>query len=86
MQRIHLSFTSLGRSRYRVNGRYADGSRRLLGRVERRWFRHLQQYGWEATGADGSHRAVHEFRWQAAWALTWNGIGYPFPVSRAHRQ
>jgi hypothetical protein len=77
---------------FEVTGVYADGSERLLGRVEHRFFRHLSVrsdrsdgFFWEATAADGSHRAVHEERWQAAWALAWDGIGYPFPVHPRHR-
>jgi len=70
---------------FEVTGRYSDGSHKVLGRVEYRWFRHLNGSHWEATAADGSHRAVHDERWQAAWALGWNGIGYPFPVHPRYR-
>jgi hypothetical protein len=86
MQQVHLAITTIGRSCYRVAGYYPDGSRKVLGRVERKWFRHLNQYGWEATGEDGSHRAVHRFRWQALWALLWDGQGYPFPVTQQQRR
>ena len=68
------------RPRFRVTGCYRDGSTKTLGRVEQRWFRHIRQYGWEATAADGSHRAVHEHRWQAAAALALDNTGYPDPV------
>lgn len=81
-----LTITLLGRSRYQVARRFADGRRQVLGHVERKWFQHLRQYGWEATGADNSHRAVHRYRWQAAWALSWDGSGYPFPVTTAQRR
>jgi len=70
--------------RFLVTGRYADGRTKLLGRVEYKWFRHVRQSAWEATGADGSHRAVHEHQWQAVWALNWDGTGYPFPVATTH--
>jgi hypothetical protein len=64
--------------------RVFDGTR-LLGEVQYRWFRHIRQFAWEATGADQSHRAVHEERWQAEWALAWDGTGYPFPVHPRYR-
>lgn len=64
-----------------VHGRRVDGSESLLGQVEHKWFRHLRQHGWEATGLDG-HRGVHEFQWQAALALAWDRKGYPFPFVR----
>jgi hypothetical protein len=71
------------RPRFRVFTQ-TDGVATLVGQVEHKWFRHIRQYGWEATAVDGSHRAVHEEQWQAAWALTWDGKGYPFPVTRRH--
>lgn len=64
--------------------RVFDGTR-LLGEVQYRWYRHIQQFAWEATGADQSHRAVHDERWQAEWALAWDGRGYPFPVHPRYR-
>jgi len=73
------------RPRFRVTGRYPDGTTKVLGQVEELWIRHLRRTGWQATGVDGSHRAVHDARWQAAWALGWDGIGYPFPVSSRYR-
>lgn len=70
-------YADIGRKRFEVRHGGA-----LVGVVRELRIRHLGgQIGWEATGLDGSHRAVHEHRWQAAWALTWDGKGYPFPVT-----
>jgi hypothetical protein len=52
----------------------------LLGVIEYRWVRHLRLMAWEATHANGEHRAVHERQEQAAKALAWDGTGYPFPL------
>ena len=88
MAKVEFSYVDISDRRgpcFRVSGRFPDGTSRLLGEVRQRWFRHIQQLAWEATGADQSHRAVHEERWQAEWALTWDGTGYPFPVHPRHR-
>jgi hypothetical protein len=84
MERIVILYEarSAQRPRFAVRGRRLDGSVTLLGEIEYRKIPHLQQYGWEATGVDGSHRAVHDERWQAALALAWDGTGYPFPMIR----
>lgn len=62
---------------FRVIGRRGT-DRRVLGTVERMYINHLKGEGWQATATDG-HRAVHQTRSQAAKALAWNGVGYPFP-------
>lgn len=59
-----------------------DGTTKVVGRVIHWWIRHLEMMGWEAIGHDG-HRGVHETRHQAAMALEWDGVGYPFPMRRA---
>ena len=65
--------------------RVFDGTR-LLGEVQYRWFRHIRQFAWEATGADQSHRAVKVqrapcFARQEGWSMrTWRA-----PVSSKAR-
>lgn len=68
-----------------VSVRSSNGNLRIVGTVEYLYIRHLKRSGWEATGPDG-HLAVHEHRWQAAWALTWDRKGYPFPVAASHER
>jgi hypothetical protein len=77
---IDLTVTQDSDTVYQV----AAGHRRL-GQVESKWFAHVRQEAWEATGVDG-HRSVHQHRWQAVWAVgCWDGTGYPFPVSAKRR-
>lgn len=64
---------------FRVSVTQPDGALMSVGTVRYFYIRHMKQHGWEATGPDG-HLAVHEHRWQAAWALTWDRQGYPFPL------
>lgn len=52
----------------------------ILGEIEYRRVPHLRLMAWEATHANGEHRAVHERQTQAAKALAWDGTGYPFPL------
>lgn len=52
----------------------------FLGTVKYKRIPHLRLSAWEATHANGEHRAVHEHQLQAAKALAWDGTGYPFPL------
>jgi hypothetical protein len=71
---------------YEVSVADLDGQQRVIGTVRDFYISHMGRRGWEATGLAGDHRAVHEHRWQAVWALTWNGSGYPFPVPASKRR
>ena len=84
MKRIELIYDDISRRHrhFRVRGRHQDGSVTVLGEIKFIKIRHLRQSAWEATGLDGSHRAVHAEKWQAALALAWDGTGYPFPIIR----
>lgn len=74
------------RPAYEVIGHFANGETRTIGRIQNRWFRHLQREGWQATASDGTHRSVHSEAWEAACACGWDGAGtYPFPVDPALR-
>lgn len=76
-----FAFTKLGRkSEYSVFVQYPDGRKLPVGKVNRFFIRHLDMEGWEATGANGEHRAVHHTRWQAAGALVADLANYPFPT------
>ncbi len=79
-----ISFTKTSSQAYTVTAHHKDGHLSFAGKVKRKWFRHIEMHGWEATGIDG-HRGVHKFRWQAAGALVWDGKGYPFPVVKRYR-
>jgi hypothetical protein len=80
---LHYEDISKRRPRFQVSGEFADRSA-VLGTIEYIFIRHLKQHGWNATGVDGSHRAVHEHKWQAALALAWVGAdtSYPNPIRR----
>jgi hypothetical protein len=81
---LHYHFTPLQRQTFNVAVE-RNGVLEAVGTVRNFYIRHLERHGWEATGPDG-HLAVHEHRWQAAWALTWNRKGYPFPVAASHQR
>jgi hypothetical protein len=70
---------------FRVSVTRPDGTVDTVGTVRHFYIRHMEMHGWEATGPDG-HLAVHEHRWQAAWALTWNRRGYPFPLAASRQR
>jgi hypothetical protein len=87
---VQFSFTPIkvrgNGAAFTVTVTYPDGSTKTVGTVRDIYIRHMNRRGWDAAAPDG-HRAVHDHRWQAALALTWEGYGkspFPYPASRRH--
>lgn len=87
MRKRQFRFEPIAKGRnplFRVTVEGSDGQ--VIGTVRDFYIRHMHRRGWEATGVDGAHLAVHEHRWQAALALTWNRQGVaPFPIAPSRR-
>jgi hypothetical protein len=81
--KLRYRFESVTEKLFRVSVTQPDGRVRSVGTVEHVYVKHLKQHAWEATGPDG-HLAMHAMKLQAAFALTWDRRGYPFPVHPAH--